>query len=76
MIPTFESRARGEPTVRSKLRAFTHRSRQQRADAGMKTSTWETLEALWINTKESKVNRNDECVTITRALAPFLFLIF
>ena len=30
-----------------------------------------TLEALWISAKDSKMNRKEECVVITRELAPF-----
>ncbi|KAJ1368444.1 hypothetical protein KIN20_029573 [Parelaphostrongylus tenuis] len=41
-----------------------------------KTSTRKTLEAFWINAQNPEMNRKDECVTITRDLAPFLRLIF
>ena len=33
-----------------------------------------TLEALWIAAKTPKINRKDECVAVTRELAPFVDL--
>ena len=41
-----------------------------------KTSTRKTLEAFWINFKNPKMNRKDECLTITRDLAPYFKMIF
>ncbi|EYB87176.1 hypothetical protein Y032_0267g756 [Ancylostoma ceylanicum] len=39
-------------------------------------SARETLEALWINIKTPKMNRKEECSSITRELAPYLQILF
>uniref|UniRef100_A0A0K0DBR4 GIY-YIG domain-containing protein n=1 Tax=Angiostrongylus cantonensis TaxID=6313 RepID=A0A0K0DBR4_ANGCA len=39
-----------------------------------KTSARKTLEAFWINSKYPKMNRKEECLVITRDLAPYLRL--
>ena len=41
-----------------------------------KTSARKTLEAFWINSKNPKMNRKEECLVITRDLAPYLQLMF
>ncbi|EYC29522.1 hypothetical protein Y032_0006g3016 [Ancylostoma ceylanicum] len=40
------------------------------------TSARKTLEALWIQAKNPKMNRKEECLSITRELAPYLELLF
>ena len=41
-----------------------------------KTSTRKILEAFWINAKNPQLNRREECLDITRDLAPYLRVIF
>ncbi|EYC20101.1 hypothetical protein Y032_0023g871 [Ancylostoma ceylanicum] len=40
------------------------------------TSVRKTLEALWIQAKNPKMNCEEECLSITRELAPYLELLF
>ncbi|EYC09624.1 hypothetical protein Y032_0059g2968 [Ancylostoma ceylanicum] len=40
------------------------------------TSARKALEALWIHAKSPKMNRKEECLSITRELAPYLGLLF
>ena len=40
------------------------------------TSARKILEAFWINTKNPKINRKEECLSITHELAPFIDLLF
>uniref|UniRef100_A0A0K0CVW1 Relaxosome protein TraY n=1 Tax=Angiostrongylus cantonensis TaxID=6313 RepID=A0A0K0CVW1_ANGCA len=40
-----------------------------------KASVRKALEAFWTNSKNSKMNRKEECLVITRDLTPYLRLI-
>ncbi|EYC06559.1 hypothetical protein Y032_0075g959 [Ancylostoma ceylanicum] len=40
------------------------------------TSARKTLEALWIEAKNPKMNRKEECLSMTREFAPYLDLLF
>ena len=42
----------------------------------IKTSARKTLEAFWIHAKNPKMNRKEECLSITRELAPYLNQLF